>query len=88
METFPQFKSQDFNVKGIGWDTCAADVLLSNIGWVSVTAGVGSLVSLKAHTPNGIGLDIREPALLPTSVTKRGEGQRERRVGAGEVGRG
>jgi len=73
METFPRLKSQDFTVKGVGWDTSAADVVLSNIGWVSVTAGSGSLVSLKAHTPNGIGLDIREPALLPTSVNKRGE---------------
>ena len=73
METFPQFKSQDFMVRGIGWDASAADVVLSNVGWVSVTAGVGSLVSLKGHTPNGVGLDIREPALLPTSVTKRGE---------------
>jgi len=72
METFPRLKSQDFTVKGVGWDTSAADVVLSNIGWVSVTAGSGSLVSLKAHTPNGIGLDIREPALLPTSVNKRG----------------
>ena len=73
METFPQLKSQDFTVQGIGWDVCAADLVLSNIGWVSVTAGIGSLVLLKAHTPNGIGLDIREPALLPASVTRRGQ---------------
>ena len=73
METFPQLKSQDFTVQGIGWDVCAADLVLSNIGWVSVTAGIGSVVLLKAHTPNGIGLDIREPAVLPASVTRRGQ---------------
>ena len=73
METFPRFKSEDFTVEGIGWDSCAADVVLSNVGWVAVTAGSGSLVSLRAHTPDGIGLDKREPALLPTIVTKRGK---------------
>lgn len=72
METFPPFGSQDFTIKGIGWDTSAADVVLSNVGWVSVTAGVGSLVTLKAHTPNAVGLHIRQPPLLPTSVQTRG----------------
>lgn len=73
METFPPFGSQDFTIKGIGWDTSAADVVLSSVGWVSVTAGSGSLVTLKAHTPNAVGLHIRQPALLPTSVQRRGE---------------
>lgn len=72
MEIFPSFKSEEFTVKGLGWDTCAADVVLSNLGWVAVTAGSGSVVSLRAHTPNRIGIDIREPALLPTIVSRRG----------------
>ena len=73
METFPPLGSQDFTIKGIGWDTSAADVVLSSVGWVSVTAGVESLVTVKAHTPNAVGLHIRQPALLPTSVQRRGE---------------
>lgn len=73
METFPPLGSQDFTIKGIGWGTSAADVVLSSVGWVSVTAGVGSLVTVKAHTPNAVGLHIRQPALLPTSVQRRGE---------------
>ena len=73
MESFPPLGSQDFTIKGIGWDTSAADVVLSSVGWVSVTAGVGSLVTVKAHTPNAVGLYIRQPALLPTSVQRRGE---------------
>ena len=73
METFPPLGSQDFTIQGIGWDTSAADVVLSSVGWVSVTAGVGSLVTVKAHTPNAVGLYIRQPALLPTSVQRRGE---------------
>ena len=73
METFPPLGSQDFTIKGIGWDTSGADVVLSSVGWVSVTAGVGSLVTVKAHTPNAVGLHIRQPALLPASVRRRGE---------------
>ena len=73
METFPPLGSQDFTIKGIGWDTSAADVVLSSVGWVSVTAGVESLVTVKAHTPNAVGLHVRQPALLPTSVQRRGE---------------
>ena len=73
MESFPPLGSQDFTIKGIGWDTSAADVVLSSVGWVSVTAGVGSLVTVKAHTPNAVGLYIRQPALLPSSVQRRGE---------------
>ena len=73
METFPPLGSQDFTIKGIGWGTSAADVVLSSVGWVSVTAGIGSLVTVKAHTPNAVGLHIRQPALLPTSVQRRGE---------------
>ena len=72
MKTFPELKSCDFAVKGVGLERSAADVVLSNLGWVAVTARVGSLVTVQAHSPNGIGLDIREP-LCPTCVTKRGE---------------
>jgi len=73
METFPPLGSQEFTIKGIGWDTSAADVVLSSVGWVSVTAGDGSLVTVKAHTPNAVGLHVRQPAMLPTSVRRRGE---------------
>ncbi|XP_022783749.1 nitric oxide-associated protein 1-like isoform X2 [Stylophora pistillata] len=72
METFPPLGSQEFTIKGIGWDASAADVVLSNVGWVAVTAGNDSLVTLEAHTPNAIGLHVRQPPLLPTSVRARG----------------
>lgn len=73
METFPPLGSQEFTIKGIGWDASAADVVLSNVGWVAVTAGNDSLVTLEAHTPNAIGLHVRQPPLLPTSVRARGK---------------
>ena len=73
MAKFPKLESHDFSVTGIGWKESAADIVLSNVGWVAVTAGVGSEVSVRAYTPNAIGLNLREPALLPTSVRQRGK---------------
>ena len=73
MVIFPKLKSRDFTVTGKGWKESVADVILSNIGWIAVTVGAGSKVTLRAYTPNGLGLDMREPALLPTSVTQRGQ---------------
>ena len=73
MASFPKLESRDFSFTAIGWKESAADVVLSNIGWVAVTGGSGSEVSLKAYTPSAVGLDLREPALLPTSVRQRGK---------------
>ena len=72
MEEFPELRGRVLKLVGVDWKRSAADVILSNIGWIAVTAGSGSVVSLKAYTPNGAGLYLREPALLPTSVRQRG----------------
>jgi len=42
-------------------------------GWVSVTAGDGMQVSLRAYTPGGLGCTVRSPALLKYAVNKRGK---------------
>ena len=72
MEEFPELRGRVFKLTGVDWKRSVADVILSNIGWIAVTAGSGSIVTLKAYTPNGAGLYLREPALLPTSVRQRG----------------
>ena len=72
MEEFPELTGRVLKLVGLDWKRSAADVILSSIGWIAVTAGSGSVVSLKAYTPNGAGLYLREPALLPTSVRQRG----------------
>jgi len=73
MASFPDLQGVGFTITGIGWRESAADIVLSNIGWVSVTAGQQADVQVTAYTPNGKGLLMREPALLPTSVNQRGE---------------
>ena len=72
MEEFPKLRGRVLKLTGVHWKRSAADVILSNIGWIAVTAGSGSTLTLKAYTPNGAGLYLREPALLPTSVRQRG----------------
>jgi hypothetical protein len=72
MEEFPELRGRVFKLTGVDWKRSVADVILSNIGWIAVTAGSGSIVTLKAYTPNGAVLYLREPALLPTSVRQRG----------------
>ena len=72
MKNFPQLKGKTFEVMGKKWRHSAADIVLSDVAWVAVTAGSASIVSIKAYTPNGAGLYLREPALLPTSVQQRG----------------
>lgn len=52
------------------WKGCA-DVVLSSVGWVCVTSRQGE-VCLQAYTPEGRGLFLREPALLPFCAQLRG----------------
>ena len=73
LQKFPVLSGQEMEMTGVDWKQSAADVILSNIGWVAVTAGTGSVVSVKAYTPNGIGVFLRTPSLLPTSVQQRGK---------------
>ena len=70
MERFPPLCGNMMEVNGVDWKQSAADI--SSVGWIAVTAGTGSIVSLKAYTPNGIGVFLRDPPLLPTSVRQRG----------------
>ncbi|XP_028391167.1 nitric oxide-associated protein 1-like [Dendronephthya gigantea] len=72
MEELPELSGRVFEMTGVHWKRSVADVMLSNVGWVAVTAGSGLVVTLKAYTPSGAGLYLREPSLLPTSVRQRG----------------
>lgn len=72
MKEFPSLTGRIMEVTGVDWKRSAADIVLSNVGWVAVTAGTGSVVTVKAYTPKGNGLFLRDPPLLPTSVRQRG----------------
>ncbi|XP_046386406.1 nitric oxide-associated protein 1 [Ischnura elegans] len=69
---WPPFVSKPYEVTGIGWKESCADVLLSSAGWVAITAKKGLLCRIRAHTPNGFGIEMRTPCLMPYSVRQKG----------------
>lgn len=73
LAAFPALQSQDLTLRGTGWTQSAADVVLSSAGWVAVMAGSRQEVTLRAYTPGGKGIYLREPALFPDAVKERGK---------------
>lgn len=74
---WPELRNKDFEITGLGWDVSAADIVLSSAGWIAVTPGQLKKVNMRAWTPEGRGIYLRTPALLPNSVGLRGRKVRD-----------
>lgn len=59
--------SKSFTATGMGWKKASVDIVLSGLGWISVT-GPGS-VRLRVCVPKGVGVFTREP-LMPFEAQK------------------
>lgn len=68
----PPLESRDFTLEGQGLQRSCADLVLSSVGWLSLTFGLGERVSVRTWSPAGRGLHCRMPALLPAAVQLRG----------------
>lgn len=73
MSSFPSLVPQEIQLEGRGLEEAAADLTLSSLGWVAVTAASGQRVALRLHGPQGAPYDVRMPPLLPRVVQLRGE---------------
>lgn len=73
MSSFPPLVPQEIQLEGHGLQEAAADLTLSSLGWVAVTAASGQRVALRLHGPQGAPYDVRMPPLLPHLVQLRGE---------------
>ena len=73
MDRFPPLEAEQLTIHGAGWKASTADVILSSAGWVAVTIGQESEARLKAYTPRGKGIFVREPPLFPLAVNLRGK---------------
>lgn len=73
MMTFPPLVPQEVTLKGIGPLEAVADIKLSSLGWVAVTAQMNDHLELQAYVPAGKGLMVRQPPLLPHIVNIKGE---------------
>lgn len=71
LSRFPELKGKEMEVTGIGEQEGVADVVLSSIGWVCITAA-SSTIKLIAFTPDGRGLALRQPPILPFCASQRG----------------
>ncbi|XP_025937882.1 nitric oxide-associated protein 1, partial [Apteryx rowi] len=72
MKEFPPLVPQDIALEGIGTTEAVADIKLSSAGWVAVTAHAQEKLLLRAYTPEGTALVVREPPLLPYVCNIRG----------------
>ncbi|XP_064199966.1 nitric oxide-associated protein 1 [Anguilla rostrata] len=73
MREFPPLVPQDLELKGQGLPQATADIKLSSAGWVAVTGHHGDRLLLRAHVPEGVGIRVRDPPLLPYVVNLKGE---------------
>ncbi len=53
---------RDFEIEGTGWKTSAIDIVISGLGWISVTGALGCKVRVMA--PEAVGVRLRSP-LMP-----------------------
>ncbi|XP_076640449.1 nitric oxide-associated protein 1 [Colletes latitarsis] len=72
LKTWPKLKSKEMKLTGVNKYESVADIVLSSIGWIAITAQENQNVTLNAWTPEGRGIYLRSPALLKKSVTLRG----------------
>ncbi|XP_067412990.1 nitric oxide-associated protein 1 [Emydura macquarii macquarii] len=76
IKEFPPLIPQEIMLEGIGTLEAVADIKLSSAGWVAITAHLEDKLHLRAYTPEGTTLMIRQPPLLPHIVDIKG-----RRIG-------
>lgn len=57
---------------GEGPKACCGDIVLSSIAWVSITSKLGSVCKVDAWTPEGRGIHVRKPSLLPYAINLKG----------------
>ncbi|KAG1682346.1 Nitric oxide-associated protein 1 [Nymphon striatum] len=72
LSTFPALNGKEFSVVGKGNKKSCADIVLSSVGWVSITGDYGVDISLCAYSPDGRGIHLRQPSVLPFAVNLRG----------------
>lgn len=73
-ETFPEFKPKDFSfVCDNGWRYSSADIVFSSAGFATITAAKNDGIRIRAYTPDGRGIVLRRPSLMPYAVNWRGK---------------
>ena len=89
LKQFPPLNYNSYNIKGSGLKYCCCDIMLSSVGWISVTFGYEQTITVKAYTPFGKGMSLRQPSLVPEAIQERGrrsqKGNRTAFLGKGSL---
>jgi hypothetical protein len=73
LQSFPPLEGVELQVDGRSSYESSCDVVLSSAGWISCAPRVADIYKVKAWTPNGRGIFVREPPFLPHAIQLRGE---------------
>lgn len=73
LKDFPPLKGQEFVVDSVSIFEATCDVVLSSAGWIMPSPKVGVMAKVKAWTPDGKGLYLRDPPFLPYAQKLRGK---------------
>lgn len=77
LKSWPPLRPVNLRTHSLNKHESCADVVLSSAGWVSLTGmEEDQVIELRAWSPGGRGIHLRNPPLLPLAVTLRG-----RRIG-------
>ena len=69
---FPALSGTELDLYGISDQESSCDIVFSSIGWMAVTTRVTLTYKVKAWTPGGKGLYLRDPPFLPFAVNLKG----------------
>ena len=72
LKDFPELKGKIMMIDGVATNESSCDIVLSSAGWISLTPKVSEIFKVKAWTPGGRGLTIRDPPFLPYAAQLRG----------------
>ena len=73
LKDFPALEAKDFRVDGISIWESSCDIVLSSAGWISCNPGVAQVFDVRAWTPGGKGIFMRDLAFLPHAVNLKGK---------------
>ena len=70
-EPLPKLDSKVFEIDCIGNHKSTSDIVFSCFGWSAVTSRPNCKAIVRAFTLGGLGLELRQPSLLPFIVNMR-----------------
>ncbi len=73
LRDFPPLEGKDFEVDSVDYGQSSCDIVFSSAGWVTCNTGVGRMAGVKAWTPGGRGLYLRDPPFLPFASQLKGK---------------